>query len=116
MLKFSKKWQKSKRIVVCIVIVIFLHHIHSFFILGPSSTPSDNNNRSELGNHRSDSENIYSLCSAKSDKRGLNQNVISYSLYGPFIFSPRHFTRYVSRLKENAERIKEIYKGQSLHT
>lgn len=56
-------------------------------------------------------EGIYSLCSGTVDKRGVNQSVVAYSLFGPFFTHPAHFARYASRLKETAERIKEVYKG-----
>lgn len=112
---FSKKWPKIKLTAVFLVFVTFLqhyHHQHSFFIAEPSSMTPHGDQRTLVATHQSDLDSAaQSLCSSKADERGLDQNVVSYSLYGPFILSPRHFTRYVSRLKENAGRINKVYKG-----
>jgi len=51
------------------------------------------------------------LCSCKADNRGLHQNVVAYSLYGPFDTNPYHFAKYYSSMQANVERIQNVYKG-----
>ena len=51
-----------------------------------------------------------SFCSCKADRRGLNQNVIAYSLYGNFA-DERHFTRYVDPFKIILSNITQAYPG-----
>ena len=51
-----------------------------------------------------------SFCSCKADRRGLNQNVIAYSLYGNFS-DPQHFTRYVDPFIILLTNITQAYPG-----
>lgn len=54
---------------------------------------------------------LQSTCSFTADQRGFNQSVVAYSLYGPYSTDPDTFSRYVSPIKENVARIKQVYKG-----
>ena len=55
-----------------------------------------------------------SLCSCQADRRGLHQNVISYSLYGNFS-DPKLFTRYVEPIKIILANISQSYPGKQLN-
>ena len=58
-----------------------------------------------------DEQNFVSYCSHKADRRGLNQNVIAYSLYGNFS-NENHFTRYADPLKIILSNISQVYPGE----
>lgn len=101
---FTKRLQNF--IVFLIVVTIsflFVSSLNSFISRRSSLPILTEDDPGRLGS--------ISLCSGAVDKRGVNQSVVSYSLFGPFFTHPTHFARYASRLKENAERIKEVYKG-----
>ena len=51
-----------------------------------------------------------SYCSCKADRRGLNQNVIAYSLYGN-LSNHDTFTRYVDPIKMIIANISQFYPG-----
>ena len=51
-----------------------------------------------------------SMCSSKSDKRGLHQNVIAFSVYGNFS-QPNQYARYVEPIKNTIENISRLYPG-----
>ena len=53
---------------------------------------------------------MVSYCSLEADRRGPNQNVISYSLYGNFS-DPKHFERYAEPIKFILPKIKQFYPG-----
>ena len=53
---------------------------------------------------------VTSYCSRKADGRGLNQNVISYSLYGNFS-DPRHHNRYAGPINYILTNISQVYPG-----
>ena len=55
-------------------------------------------------------EKFVSYCSCDADRRGLNQNVIAYSLYGNFS-NPRHFARYADPFKIILANISQSYPG-----
>jgi len=55
-------------------------------------------------------EKFVSYCSCEADRRGLNQNVIAYSLYGNFS-NPRHFARYADPFKIILANISQYYPG-----
>ena len=58
-----------------------------------------------------DEENKFvSYCSYEADRRGLNQNVIAFSLYGNFS-DERHFTRYIDPFKIILSNISQVYPG-----
>ena len=53
-----------------------------------------------------------SYCSYEADRRGLNQNIIAFSLYGNFS-DERHFTRYADPIKIILSNISQVYPGAS---
>ena len=53
---------------------------------------------------------VTSYCSGKADRRGPNQNVISYSLYGNFS-DPRHYNRYAGAISYVLSNISQVYPG-----
>ena len=59
-------------------------------------------------------QKFVSFCSCKADRRGLNQNVIAYSLYGNF-GDPQHFTRYIDPFKIILSNITQAYPGIRNH-
>ena len=56
---------------------------------------------------------LTSYCSGKADRRGLHQNVISYSLYGNFS-DLRHYNRYAGAINYLLSNISQVYPGVSL--
>ena len=58
---------------------------------------------------------VTSYCSRKADGRGLNQNVISYSLYGNFS-DPRHHNRYAGPINYILTNISQVYPGTLIKT
>ncbi len=53
---------------------------------------------------------VTSFCSGKADRRGPNQDVISYSLYGNFS-DPRHYNRYAGAISYILSNISQVYPG-----
>jgi hypothetical protein len=53
---------------------------------------------------------MVSYCSLEADRRGPNQNVISYSLYGNFS-DPDHFKKYAQSIELILPKIKQFYPG-----
>jgi hypothetical protein len=53
---------------------------------------------------------VVSYCSWEADRRGPQQNVISYSLYGNFS-DPKHFKRYAEPIKFILANISQFYPG-----
>jgi len=72
--------------------------------------PIDQLNYQPENNEDEDEQNFVSYCSYKADRRGLNQNVIAYSLYGNFS-NENHFTRYADPLKIILSNISHVYPG-----
>ena len=55
-------------------------------------------------------DQMVSYCSLEADRRGSNQNVIAYSLYGNFS-DPKHFERYAEPIKFILPKMKQFYPG-----
>ena len=73
--------------------------------------PSQQLNFQRENKEDEDEQNFVSYCSYKADRRGLNQNVIAYSLYGNFS-NENHFTRYADPLKIILSNISQVYPGE----
>ncbi len=53
-----------------------------------------------------------SVCSERADQRGLNQKIISYSIYGNFS-SPSVVNRYLKPLSKIVDQVSAIYPGMN---
>ena len=97
--------QRGKRDIV--LVLIFLATASAFYIIKGKQIPrfliiSIDGNES--------ADPVTSYCSGKAHRRGLNQNVISYSLYGNFS-DPRHYNRYAGAISYILSNISQVYPG-----
>jgi hypothetical protein len=98
---------KGKRDIILVVILIgaaTLYIINGKQISDFLIMPSD-------GTTQLAADPVTSYCNGKADRRGLNQNVISYSLYGNFS-DPRHYNRYAGAINYILSNISQVYPGK----
>ena len=95
--------QKGKRTIVLILI----------FIVGTAIIYNERIVVDISIGYSSGDDPLMSYCSGKADRRGLHQNVISYSLYGNFS-DLRHYNRYAGAINYLLSNISQVYPGVSL--
>ena len=92
--------QRGKRTIVLILI----------FIVGTAIIYNERILAHISIGYLSDDDPVVSYCSGKADRRGLHQNVISYSLYGNFS-DLRHYNRYAGAINYLLSNISQVYPG-----
>ena len=92
--------------------VIEVNNLANGFLLKSFVEPIQHQSNLNLQRKSAEEQNnkFVSYCSYEADRRGLNQNVISFSLYGNFS-NERHFTRYVDPIKIILSNISQVYPG-----
>lgn len=94
----------SMQPLLLLFIVIILGFLYHFF------TTSGNNG--DFLPSYSKAFSYVSVCSGRADKRGPNQKIVSYSIYGNFS-NPGVVNRYLKPLIETVNQVSAIYPGMN---
>ena len=108
---FIRSQGQSRRRIIAFLTII------SFFVFASVSNRNEYYSSDLLTlrlpfykDHQKEPDPIVSYCSWEADRRGPQQNVISYSLYGNFS-DPKHFKRYAEPIKFILANISQFYPG-----